>query len=119
NGGWLRFDGSRLAEERGSCLAALQQADAAEPILLTALEEPLSLRRRAIVLTDLAAVGVQRRDGDQVIAYASEALQIAEDSHSGVVKTKLRGLLEMLQPLRSRQDLRELSERMKVAIASS
>jgi transcriptional regulator with XRE-family HTH domain len=33
NGGWLRFDGSRLAEERGACYVQLRRSDLAENAL--------------------------------------------------------------------------------------
>src|SRR6266508_4254679 len=65
NGGWLRFDGSRLAEERGTCYVTLGRADLAESALTGALAGPLTTRRRAGVLTDLAMIGVHGRDTDQ------------------------------------------------------
>ena len=52
NGGWLRFDGSRLAEERGACYLQLGRPDLAEEVLTTALAQDLSLRRRGAVLTE-------------------------------------------------------------------
>lgn len=36
NGGWLRFDCSRLAEERGTCYVALGRPDLAETALTAA-----------------------------------------------------------------------------------
>ncbi|HEY0688572.1 MAG TPA: helix-turn-helix domain-containing protein, partial [Kribbella sp.] len=45
NGGWLRFDGSRLAEERGTCYLALGRADLAETALTDALSGNLTSRR--------------------------------------------------------------------------
>ena len=53
-GGWLRFDGSHLAEERGTCYLALGRADLAEAALTEALGQSVSLRRRGSLLTDLA-----------------------------------------------------------------
>ncbi|WP_312877680.1 helix-turn-helix transcriptional regulator [Lentzea indica] len=41
NGGWLRFDGSRLAEQRGSCYATLGQHHLAEAELTKALRHKL------------------------------------------------------------------------------
>ena len=49
NGGWLRFDGSRLAEERGTCYVALGRADKAETALTDALSGALTARRKASV----------------------------------------------------------------------
>ena len=73
NGGWLRFDGSRLAEERGTCYIELGCHDLAESALADALGQKLSPRRRGSVLTDLAALGVQRRDVDQLLEYGEAA----------------------------------------------
>jgi hypothetical protein len=67
NGGWLRFDGSRLAEERGACYVQLRRPDLAENALHDASRQDLSARRRASVLTDLATIGVQRGDVDQLL----------------------------------------------------
>jgi transcriptional regulator with XRE-family HTH domain len=92
NGGWLRFDGSRLAEERGTCYVQLRRPDLAEATLTDALRQKLSLRRRGIVLTDLAMVGVQRRDPDRIVTYADAALDTARQTGSGVIGRKLQGL---------------------------
>ncbi|MGC0332331.1 transcriptional regulator with XRE-family HTH domain [Streptomyces sp. SAI-170] len=99
NGGWLRFDGSRLAEERGACYLRLGRPDLAEEALVAALAQPLSLRRRAAVLSDLAALGAYRRDADQVMHYAEQALGLADRSHSGFIGRKLDGLRGSLAPL--------------------
>src|SRR5215469_3577292 len=60
NGGWLRFDGSRLAEQRGACFVKLERPELAEPALQEALRYDLSTRRRGLVLADLALVALQR-----------------------------------------------------------
>lgn len=65
NGGWLRFDGSRLAEERGTCYLELRRPDLADKSLTAALELDLSPRRRGAVLAELATLGVERGDVDQ------------------------------------------------------
>nr|WP_053913982.1 helix-turn-helix transcriptional regulator [Streptomyces sp. TP-A0875] len=101
NGGWLRFDGSRLSEERGACYVQLGRPDLAEETLTAALAQPLSLRRRVAVLSDLAAVGVHRRDADQVVHYAESAISLADRSDSGFVGRKLDGLRDRLAPLLS------------------
>jgi hypothetical protein len=44
------------------------------------------------VLTDLAAIGAERRDSDQVVTYGSEALRLARETGSGFVGRKLLGL---------------------------
>jgi hypothetical protein len=62
NSGWLRFDGSRLSEERGARYLQLGRLDLAENALRDALgSEALakrpSFRRRGAVLIDLAVLG--------------------------------------------------------------
>ncbi|MFJ9111052.1 helix-turn-helix domain-containing protein [Streptomyces sp. NPDC102283] len=104
NGGWLRFDGARLAEERGSCYVKLGRLDLAEDTLTRALEQTAlspgqSYRRRGAVLTDLAAIGARRRDPEQVVAYGKEAIALARSSGSGYVVRRLRKLHGEFGPL--------------------
>ncbi|MFJ3902221.1 helix-turn-helix transcriptional regulator [Streptomyces sp. NPDC090025] len=112
NGGWLRFDGSRLAEERGACYLQLGRPDLAEEALTAALAQPLSLRRRAAVLSDLAVLGVHRLDIDQVVHYAEQALGLADRSHSGFIGKKLDGLRGRLAPLMSDDRVSTLDHRI-------
>ncbi len=112
NGGWLRFDGSRLAEERGACYLQLGRPDLAEDALTTALAQPLSLRRRAAVLSDLAVLGACRRDIDQVVHYAEQALGLADRSHSGFIGKKLDGLRGRLAPLAADGRISDLDHRI-------
>ncbi|CAM3374065.1 helix-turn-helix domain-containing protein [Kibdelosporangium persicum] len=99
NGGWLRFDGARLAEERGACYVTLGRHDLAETVLNDALAHRLTTRRRANVLTDLAMIGVHRRDPDKVLTYATTALNLARKTGSGVITRKLQALQPKLAPL--------------------
>jgi len=108
NGGWLRFDGSRLAEERGTCYVALGRPDLAEEVLVGALGGTMTSRRKAGVLTDLAMVGVHRRDPDRVVAYADAILATARNTGSGVVARKLRGLQPHLAPLLADHQIQRL-----------
>ncbi|BFU43206.1 hypothetical protein KRMM14A1004_14430 [Krasilnikovia sp. MM14-A1004] len=110
NGGWLRFDGSRLHEERGSCYLQLGRADEAEPVLLSALDLNLSARRRGNVLTDLAMVGVQRRDAEQLTFFGRKALDIAQQTRSGVVGRKLWLLQRKLNLMLSDPGVRQLND---------
>lgn len=101
-GGWLRFDGSRLAEERGARYVQLGRLDLAEETLKRALESRAlskgqSCRRRAAVLVDLAAVGAKRHDVEHVMAYGGEALRLAKQSGSGYIARRLQGLQVDLQ----------------------
>jgi transcriptional regulator with XRE-family HTH domain len=98
--GWLRFDGSRLAEERGTCYIALGKPELAETALNEALSQGVSLRRRGSVLSDLAMLGIQRRDTEQVVHYGGLAIELAEQTGSrGYIGRKLQSLQEQLVPL--------------------
>ncbi|MCN9241955.1 helix-turn-helix domain-containing protein [Streptomyces sp. RY43-2] len=104
NVGWLRFDGARLAEERGSCYVQLGRFDLAENALRDALKQTAlafgqSYRRRGAVLTDLAVIGAKRRDADQVVEFGREAIELARSSGSGYVARRLRALCEEFGPL--------------------
>lgn len=110
NGGWLRFDGSRLAEERGTCYVTLGRPDLAEGALADALGGTLTVRRRASVLTDLATIGAQRRDPDQVVTFAEEAMEAARQSGSGVIVRKLRTLQPHLVPLLHDRQVHRLND---------
>jgi DNA-binding XRE family transcriptional regulator len=112
NGGWLRFDSSRLAEERGSCYVQLRRLDLAELTLSDALRQNLSARRRGSVLTDLAMIGVQRGDVSQLVAFADEALGMAVQTGSGFIGRKLEGLRCHLVPLLGNSQVRQLDQRI-------
>ncbi|MFD3814059.1 helix-turn-helix transcriptional regulator [Streptomyces rubiginosohelvolus] len=104
NGGWLRFDGARLAEERGSRYVQLGRLDLAQAALeralaQTALAPGQSYRRRGAVLTDMAAIGAKRRDPDQLVTYGREAMSLARASGSGYVARRLRSLCDEFGPL--------------------
>lgn len=113
NAGWLRFDGSRLAEERGARYVELGQLDLAEQALTTALSQsPLakgqSYRRRGAVLTDLAIIGAKRRDIEETLTHAREAVDLARRSGSGYVARRLQSLRVELAPVVSDARIAEL-----------
>jgi transcriptional regulator with XRE-family HTH domain len=112
NGGWLRFDGSRLAEERGTCHLRLRQPDLAEQALTTALGQDLSPRRRGAVLTDLAMVGVLRRDPVEVVMHGNAALDALRQTRSGYVARKLCGLQDHLTPFLDDRHVRRLDRQI-------
>ena len=112
NGGWLRFDGSRLAEERGACYVELERPDLAESALTDVLTGKLSTRRRGVVLTDLAVLGAQRRDPAQVTAHGAAALDVATQTGSGVIARKLAALQAHLGPLLADRGVRDLDEKI-------
>jgi transcriptional regulator with XRE-family HTH domain len=108
NGGWLRFDGSRLPEERGTCYVALQRPDLAEEALSAASSLDLSERRRGSVLTDLAMLSLQRRDVNHLVTYAQAALNSARQTSSGVIGRKLQDLQLRLTPFLADRRVRQL-----------
>ncbi|WP_155981252.1 transcriptional regulator [Nocardia sp. BMG111209] len=87
--GWLRFSGDRIDEEEASCLIQLGQPEPAERILMPLLERPLSARRRASVLVDLAAAGALRGDPVQTVWYGGVSVDIARRTRSGYVGRRL------------------------------
>lgn len=119
NGGWLRFDRSRLAEERGACFVELGRPDLAEAALIEALGQGLSMRRRGLVLVDLAAAGAQRRDLDQLSTYGGAALDVAQLTGSGVVEAKLRGLRSRLAPFAGEPVIADLDARIAALAGAS
>ncbi|GAA0368125.1 transcriptional regulator [Streptomyces blastmyceticus] len=113
NGGWLRFDGDRLADERGARYVQLGHLDPAEETLKRALGQAVlaaghSYRRRGAVLTDLAAIGAKRRDPEQLIAYGRDALGLARASASGYVARRLQALCDEFGPLSRDRRVAEL-----------
>jgi transcriptional regulator with XRE-family HTH domain len=113
NNGWLRFDGSRLAEERGARYVRLGRLDLAEETLKGALDsgalaKGVSFRRRGVVLADLAAIGAKRRDAEQVMTHGTEALRLARQSGSGYVLRRLQALRAELVPLSRNRRVAEL-----------
>jgi tetratricopeptide (TPR) repeat protein len=112
NGGWLRFDGSRLAEECGACYVELGRPDLAETALTEALRQDLSRRRLGIVLTDLAMVGVQHHDPDELLEHGQAAIELAKETGSGVVDRKLWGLQAHLAPFLTDARIRELDDQI-------
>ncbi|MER7127682.1 hypothetical protein [Streptosporangium saharense] len=97
--GWPRFDGSRLAEERGGCYLSLGRSDLAGTALTEALGQTVSMRRQGSILTDMAMLGVRRNDMDQVLQHADQAIVLAGQTQSaGYVGRKLRSLQLHLTP---------------------
>ena len=114
NGGWLRFDGSRLAEERGACYVQLRCPDLAENALGEVLRQDLSARRRASALADLAIIGLQRGDVNQLITHAEAALEIAARTGSGFISRRLQALHGHLTPLLGNNQVRQLDHQIMV-----
>ena len=112
-GGWLRFDGTRLDEERGTCYLTLGRADLAVNELDNALASIVSLRRRGSIHADLAMTGVQHKDTSQILDHATDAICIAEQTHSvGYLGRKLATLQERIQPLLADRRMTGLNDRI-------
>lgn len=112
NDGWLRFDGSRLPEERGNCYTVLGKPSLAARSLEAALAGHLSPRRRGSVHVDLAATGLQRRDLDQFLSHAETALRLAGETGSGYVTRRLQGLHPQLGAFASDQRVRDFADKI-------
>ena len=108
NGGWLRFDGSRLVEDRASCYVQQRRPDLAEPILLGLLRKQQSGRRRGIALVDLATVSAQRPDVLRLVSYGAAAVDHTRQTESGVVLRKLQSLRSELAPFQRDPHVRNL-----------
>jgi transcriptional regulator with XRE-family HTH domain len=82
---WLRFDGTRLPEERGACYVKLKQPDLAIAALQDALKnlsgDVAHLRRRTMVLTDLTTASIQSNKIDQACVYANHAIDLCSNLH--------------------------------------
>ncbi|MDQ4033809.1 MAG: hypothetical protein M3332_16835 [Actinomycetota bacterium] len=118
-GGWLRFDGSRMAEERGACYVELRRPDLAEGALTQALSQDLAPRRRGNVLIDLAVIGVQRRDPEHLVRYAYAALDTAWQTKSGVICRKFHGLQAQLTPFLNDKHVSRLNEQITAVTRTS
>jgi transcriptional regulator with XRE-family HTH domain len=119
-GGWLRFDDSRLAEERGICYLLLGRTGPAEASLTEALNQNISLRRRGSLLIDLASVGLRCRNMDRFLHYARAAVDLAEQTRSaGYVGRKLRTLQTQFESLSSDDRVADLNDRIaRLSIAA-
>lgn len=112
NGGWLRFDDSRLAEQRSACYIELKRFDLAEEALIGASNMDLTPRRKAGVLSDLAAIGLHRQDIDQFLQFANQVISLAEHTGSGYIWTKLEQLRQHIHTAPKDDRLNELENRI-------
>ncbi len=117
--GWLRFEGSRLNEERGACYVSLNRPELAEPALTRALEQPISIRRRGGVLTDLAITGAQRGDLDQVLMHGAAALDtVRQTASAGYIGRKLTELRTHLVPFLGDRHVRFLDSQIQNTVTT-
>jgi transcriptional regulator with XRE-family HTH domain len=112
-GGWLRFDGSRIAEESGTCYLATGRDAQAESAFTMALGQGISPRRTGSLLTDLAMLGVRHHETSQILHYATAAIDLAEQTgSSGYVGRKLATLHTQIQPSRGDRRIALLADRI-------
>ncbi|MEU8269871.1 transcriptional regulator [Sphaerisporangium sp. NPDC049002] len=115
--GWLRSDGSRLAEESGACYLQLGRTDLAETALYQALGQANSPRRRSAVLTDLALLGLRHGDLDLALQHGYAAAQVAEPTKSaGYVGRKLLSLQDRITPFAADKRVREFIDRIDAVV---
>ncbi len=115
NGGWLRFDGARLSEQRGTCFVGLKQPDLALPALDEALvQHSTPTRRRGMVLNDLAQAVLQQRNIEQACIYAHEVIEIVLQGSSGMLKKKLYVLRAQLEPFAQADAVKQLDQHLNM-----
>jgi transcriptional regulator with XRE-family HTH domain len=113
NGGWLRFDGERLPEQRGTCFVRLRQPNLALPALYEALSQhPDPTRRRGMVLCEMAQASLQQQNIEQACAYTHEVIEITACSSSGMLKKGLFTLRAQLEPLAYSEAVRQLDQHL-------
>ncbi|RSM39785.1 transcriptional regulator [Actinoplanes sp. ATCC 53533] len=112
NGGWLRFDGSRLPEDRASCYLSQQRPDLAEPLLTRLLDRPQPARRRGLTLIALASAGAMQRDNTKTVTHGFAALDHARNTASGVLVRQLTNLRPRLIPLRRDRYVKHLDSQI-------
>jgi hypothetical protein len=80
---------------------------------MEALGQGISLRRRGSVLSDLAMLGIQCRDVEQVAHYGGLAVELAQQTGSrGYIGRKLQSLQWQLVPMLSDPRLSGLSDQI-------
>jgi hypothetical protein len=115
--GWLRFDGSRLAEDRAACYVAQQRTDLANPILVKLLEQPQTTRRRGLTQVELATIGTITKDPLTVVTYGLAAVEHARNADSGVLAGKLQSLRPRMAPLLKDRYVRHLDTEIAALMA--
>jgi len=107
---WIRFDGSRLPALKGACYVRLHQPDLAEPALKEALRQPLSLRRRSMIFTDLSLAALQRDDVEAACSYGQELVNLAANGSSGFLRKHVQKLQHHLAPFAALSSVKSLEQ---------
>jgi tetratricopeptide (TPR) repeat protein len=115
NGGWLRFDGTRLSEQRGVCYTNLGESRLAELALQEALSQQNNAgRRKAIILTNLVKVALQQDEVEHACTLMDEVIDIAMKKPSGVISKGIFNVGTQLAPYQSLQVVKDLNQHMKL-----
>lgn len=118
NGGWLRFDGARLPEQRASCLVALGHFDQAEAELTAALRQTTTPRRTAAIRCDQARIALFQHDYDTANYHIEATSRLASRTGSSYITAKLTTLgAEMQATMVGSAQASELTDRITSTIA--
>jgi tetratricopeptide (TPR) repeat protein len=112
NPAWIRFDGSRLPALKGACYVQLQCPDLAVSSLLEALQQPLSLRRRGMIFTDLSLVALQREEVEAACSYGEELVNLAANGSSGFLRKHVQKLQRHLAPFATLPSVKSLEQQI-------
>lgn len=114
---WLRFEGSRLPALRGACFVRLGQFDLATSSLQEALHHFVQPRRkRGLVLIDLAATCIQRREIEQACVYANQVIDIVILISSRFLYDGVQKLRSQLEPYSRSVSVNELDQRIRLLV---
>ena len=108
------FDEGRQARERGACATRLKQPDVALPALAEGLGSLGSgpSKRRALVLSDLAATYVLTAEIEEACVAAGEAFDVGIQLQSDRVLKRVARIRRELRPWKDTKAVRELDERI-------
>ena len=110
---WTRFDGSRLPALQGACYVRLEQPNLAEPILQEALQHSAkSVRRRAMILSDLAISAIQQTQIETACTYAEEVVAAVSRTSSGFLRNTIFKIQNQLTPFADVDTVKALKERI-------
>ncbi len=114
---WTGFDQSRLTGYKGICYIHLQQPEKAIIVLNDALAsaKPQATRRRATILTDLAAAKAQQGEAEAACSLASKALEMARQTRSAMVMQRIQQFRKQLEPWRATTFVKEFDVQLMLA----
>nr|BBH91730.1 hypothetical protein KTC_64810 [Thermosporothrix sp. COM3] len=114
NGTWLRFQGDRVPEEKGACFVLLKQPARALPLLEQALTQTTStVRRRGLVLRDLALASLQQQHVEHACLYAEQLLGLVQEGHSGLLLKALHIIRAALKPYQQQASVKRFERHFR------